>query len=173
MDGEKSIVTFIDNLTKSGLSINYDHHEIHEGNAFAVSDTRLVDTTTSKWQIQTPVDKNMHIILDVFCTGEIEANFYEGSDRTNGTTVLAKNRNRDSALLSTATVTHTPTSGTTDGTILEGIRTGATGVGSKTISIGEGRGGNEWVLKKNTKYVLTAQTFAAVYVTFKASWYET
>ena len=155
--------------------INYDHHEIHGGSSFVCLDLRNVSTATFKWQVTTPNStKYSHMVFDLDCTGEMTVLVTEGSDRTDGTALVELNRRRvGTPKVAGTIVTHTPTGGTTDGTtVLINHRSGSTGVGSKTISSGGLRGGNEFILKPNTKYVISVTTYADVWVTLDLDWYE-
>ena len=175
IDADKIKPLRMDGSTHSMQTIEYEHHEIHAGSSFVVSDVQSVSTTTMKWQITTPAStKYSHMIFGIECTGECLATITEGSDRTDGTALTEINRNRvGTPTVAGTIVTRTPTGGNTDGAItLQSLRIGATGVGSKTISAGGARGQNEFVLKPGTKYIVSAQTFAAVFVTFTADWYE-
>lgn len=154
--------------------IEYDHHEIHGGSSYTVSDVQNVDTTTMKWQVTTPdTKKQTHMVFNVECTGEMQMLVTEGSDRTDGIALSEVNRDRQSSKTAGTIITRTPTSGSTDGaTTIRTIRSGATGVGSKTISAGAGRGSSEFILKRNTKYVIAVTTYADVYVSLHLDWYE-
>jgi len=165
----------IDASTNSLQTISYEHHEIHSGSSFVCVDLQSVSTATFKWQVTTPATLvYAHMIFDIDCTGEMTVLITEGSDKTDGTALAEINRNRvGTPAAATVIVTHTPTDGTTDGaTVLVNHRSGATGVGSKTISGGGYRGGNEFVLKPSTKYVISVTTYAAVFVTLDIDWYE-
>ena len=165
----------IDTNTRAITTINYAHHKIHSGSSFVCIDLQNVDTTTFKWQVTTPAStKYAHIIFDLDCTGEMTVLITEGSDRTDGTALTELNRNRvGTPTTATVIVPHTPTGGDTDGTvILMNHRSGATGVGSKTIAAGGARGGNEFILKPATKYVISVTTYADVWVSLDLDWYE-
>ena len=165
----------IDASTNSIQTIEYEHHEIHSGSSFHTSDVRNIDTTTFKWQVTTPDStKYSHIVFNVDCTGEMLALITEGSDRTDGTALTEINRNRvGTPTVAGTIVTHTPTGGTTDGaTTIYSKRSGATAVGSRTVAAGGSRGLNEFVLKPNTKYVISVTTYADVYVSLELEWYE-
>jgi len=165
----------IDASTNTIQTIEYEHHEVHSGSSFVCSDLQNVDTTTFKWQVTTPdTTKYAHMVFDIDCTGEILVLITEGSDRTDGTALTELNRNRvGTPTAATVIVTHTPTSGSTDGaTTLVNHRSGATGVGSKTVSAGSMRGSNEFVLKPNTKYVIAVTTYADVWASLDIDWYE-
>ena len=166
----------VDNSTLSTTIIEYEHHEIHAGSSFHTSDVVSVDTTTVKWQVTTEPNTlaYSHMIFSVECTGEMLLLVTEGSDRVDGTALAEINRNRVGTPKTAGTiVTRTPTDGATDGaTTILTTRVGSTGVGSKTLSGGGARGTNEFILKPNTKYVVSVTTYAAVYVSLELEWYE-
>jgi len=165
----------LDASTEAQMIIDYAHHETHAGSSFNVCDIQNVSSTTIKYQITTPnTTKYSHMLFDIECTGEMQIIVTEGSDRVDGTALLEINRNRVGTPPTAGTiVTLTPTGGTTDGaTIIFCKRSGSTGVGSKTVSAGSSRGNNEYILKPNTKYVVSIETFADVYVTLDIDWYE-
>lgn len=165
----------IDSSTHSIQTIEYEHHEVHSGSNFKTCDVQSVDTTTMKWQITTPAGtKYSHVVFDIEGTGEISILITEGSDRIDGTALTEINRNRvGTPTVAGTIVTRTPTGGNTDGaTAILLRRTGATGVGGKTLTGGGSRGMNEFVLKPGTKYVVAVETFAAIYVSFLVDFYE-
>ncbi len=164
----------IDALSQALETITDEHHEIHQGHSYTVSDVQSVSTTTFKWQVTTPDTENFaHMIFQVDGTGEIFLVVTEGSDRTDGGALAEINRDRNSTETSDVIVTTTPTAGATDGaTTILSIRAGATGQGAKTVEGGGSRGQNEFILKRNTKYVISVTTFAAIYVTLELNWYS-
>ena len=165
----------IDSVTNTLQTINYEHHEIHSGSSFIACDVQNISTTTLKWMIVTPSStKYAHIVFDINCTGEITTLITEGADRVAGTPLTVINRNRvGTPADATVTVSRSPTDGSTDGTVtLLHLRLGATGVGNKTLTSGGNRGINEYVLKPNTKYIVSCTTYADVYVSMCLDWYE-
>jgi len=163
-----------DDSTGASSAVDYDHHELHEGSSFTVCDVQSVDTTTMKWQITTPDStKYSHMVFNPECTGEFYMLVTEASDRVDGTALVEMNRRRVGTPKVPGTiVTRTPTGGATDGAMLFAKRSGATGVAAKTVAAGSSRGTNEWILKPNTKYVVSITTYATVFVTFCVDWYE-
>jgi hypothetical protein len=163
-----------DDISRAIFTIDYAHHEIHAGSSYTVYDVRNVDTTTFKWQITTPDSPTLsHATLCVEGTGEISVTFTEGSDRTDGTALTEINRNRESNNAAGVAVTHTPTGGSTDGSVtLLAVRVGTTSAGARTASAGGARDRNEFILARNTKYVVAAETFADIYVNLILDWYE-
>jgi hypothetical protein len=164
----------LDEKTDAQITITYAHHEIHNEKAFTVSDVQSCDTTTIKWQIQTPNDdRRIHMLWDIECTGELYLVITEGSDRTGTNLLTSYNRNRNSKTKSGCTIHRAVSGGSTDGaTTIRTWRGGATGVASKVVAASGMRGSNEWILKKNTKYVISATTYSAVYVSVGWDWYE-
>ncbi len=173
MTDQVSIAYPIDRVSKSVETITHSHHEIHKGGAFTVHNVQSVSTTTFKWQVTT-LDSaiRVHMLFQVEGTGEVDLLVTEGSDRDDGGALTEINRDRTSSNVATTIVTTTPTGGSTDGatTIME-IRAGST-QGSKTAESGGSRGTNEFILKPNTKYVISVTTYAAVYITLELNWYE-
>jgi hypothetical protein len=164
-----------DSTTGAIKTIEYEHHEIHGGNSFTVADTVACDTTTVKWMVVTPnTTKYSHFIFTLTSTGEALYLVTEGADRTAGVSLSAINRRRPGIpKIAGTTVSRTPTGGTTDGsTILFSMRNGITNVASKNIEGGEARALNEWILKPNTKYIISITTYADVFVTCVLDWYE-
>ena len=47
----------LDGMTAAINTIEYEHHEVHEGNGFVVSDVQNVNTTTMKWMVTTGMSK--------------------------------------------------------------------------------------------------------------------
>ena len=164
-----------DKATYALNTIDYEHHEIHAGSSFTVSDTQACNTTTLKWMVVTPDStKYAHMLFELSSTGEATYLVTEGADRVAGTNLPAVNRRRvGTPPSSTVTVSRTPTDGTTDGaTILYSRRSGITSVASKNVEGGFARGVHEWVLKPNTKYIVSITTYAEVYVSLLLDWYE-
>jgi len=173
-DGFNYSSVVMDGVSGQNVKIDFEHYEVHEGDSYHSVNSQNVNTATFKWQVTTPnTDKFAHMIFGVQATGEVTVLITEGSDRTDGTAMGEMNRDRNSTNTAGVIVTYTPTAGATDGaTTILTTRIGATGVGSKTLSPGAARGTAEWILKKNTKYVISATTYADIWVTFIADWYE-
>jgi len=115
-----------------------------------------------------------HLVFNLSCTGEATYLVTEGSDRNAGTSLNTLNRRRIGIPnVSTITVSRTPVGGSTDGVIIIfSKRLGITGTGSKSIEGADVKSTNEWILKPNTKYVISITTYASVYVTCQLDWYE-
>jgi hypothetical protein len=165
----------VDDTTSALIGIDYSHHEVHEGSSFVVNDLQNVNTTSMQWMITTPDSlKYAHMLFNLECNGEMDVLITEGADKT-GTNALAEiNRRRVGTPPAATVVAHRVVSGgTTDGAVtILSRRGGATAAGSRTVSPGASRGDNEFVLKPNTKYIITVTTYADSWVTFAADWYE-
>jgi len=168
------LADFDDNATNAIKTIAYEHHEIHGGSSFVVSDIQNVDTTNMVWMITTPnTTKWGHMLFAFDCTGEMSIVVTEGADRTGTNALTAINRDRNSLTAATVTAHRAVSGGTTDGaTTIFSHRSGATGVASKTLTSGGLRGSNEFILAQNTKYIITVTTYANVWVTATFDWYE-
>ena len=165
----------LDDLYNALITIDLAHHRVHDGAGFTVCDTVACDTATVKWMVVTPnSNRYVHMIWGMSSTGEATFLVTGDADRTAGTPLTVVNRRRvGTPTVSTTTVSRTPTSGNTDGaTILFSDRNGATSTGSRTVATSSTRDTAEWILKPNTKYVISVTTYAAVYVTCKLDWYE-
>jgi hypothetical protein len=165
----------LDDSTHAQTTIAYEHHEVHGGSSFTVADTVACNATTVKWLITTPdTTKYAHLIFTLTSTGEATFLVTEGADRTDGTALTPINRRRvGTPTAATVTVKRGATGGTTDGaTTLFTMRNGITNVAGKNIEGSTARATNEWILKPNTKYVVSITTYADVYATMVLDWYE-
>lgn len=170
-------ITQILELVKNGngdaiTTIDFAHHEIHEGDAFTASyKVDVANGANLDLLIVTPnTDKRIHFTYVVEVELETDGAFYENVTATAGTAVAAYNRDRNSLTAATLVVTHTP-SAITEGTTI--IRSGHYGSG-KTIG-GNDRTVNEIILKKNTKYLLRLTNVianATNYMSVRLNWYE-
>jgi hypothetical protein len=156
-------------------TITRRHHEVHEGKAFHIADVQNVNSTTMQWMITTPAaPTEVHLITSVEATGEVSAELLEASDKDGTTALVPVNRKRNGSAAAT-TVHRGATGGTTDGDATQPLvrhRGGATGVGGHTLTGGGTPGSNEHILKPDTKYMMTVETFANVWVSVDLDWYE-
>lgn len=165
----------VDGIPLAVTGINWAHYEVHEGVSYSVADTVVADTTTVKWQITTPDSTTYaHLVFTLTCTGEATFLVTEGSDRNDGAPLDVVNRRRvGTPAVSSVVVSRTPVGGSTDGaTILFNMRKGITGQGAKNIEGGYTRELTEWILKPDTKYVVSITTYADVHASCQFDWYE-
>lgn len=144
----------LDASTESLMTIDYAHHEIHDGTSFWVDDVVQVDNAaTQDYLITTPdTTKYAHWGYEVNGTvGGITIELFEAADRTGTTALTLLNRNRNSATTATLAIHRGQSGGTTDGTrILWATDGTGTAAGKESGKVGEG---TERVLKRNTKYI--------------------
>lgn len=165
-------------VTNSLQTVDYAHHEIHEGDAYFIVDS--VDLSINNvydMQFTTPnTTKWIHFTFTLDCEAETEWFIYEGvTVGTPGTKITPLNHNRNV----TAT-TATFVSGITNTSVANA--NSATAVSASTQMchgiVGAGRnGGNfrhetEYVLKQGTKYCFRAIATAAGNTSFVVQWYE-
>ena len=164
----------VDASTNSLQTISYAHHEVHSGSSFVCTDVQNLEEATVQWMITTTdTTKWAHIVFDIDCTGEFLVTITEGADRTGTNLLTCVNRNRNSSTMPTMVMHRAVSGGTTDGaTTMWTHRAGATNSGGQSGSPGGSRGIEEFILKQNTKYIITIETFADVYVTFDVDFYE-
>jgi hypothetical protein len=164
----------VDRMTNTIQTIEYEHHEVHAGSSFHCSDVVACNTTTVKWLVTTPnATKWPHVIFGLRATNEVTILVTEGADRDGATPLACVNHNRNSTATATTAIHRGIADGTTDGaTTVLTARSGATGQAGKAVDAGEGRSVNEYVLKQNTKYVVSATTYGDAFVTLELDWYE-
>lgn len=153
-------------------SLDWEHYEAHEGDAFSVYLVQDVTGAGSTYNvlIVTPnTEKQTHLRYTYNCEAEFSVVLFEGTTvSANGTAKTAYNRNRNSA--STAgTEVYTGPTVTSDGTQLREAR-----VWSGGGSGGSGESIGEWILATNQKYLLrfTKAGAGTSYVSTKLWWYE-
>ena len=170
-----------DRSTAVQMSIDYAHHEAHEGSMYhAHTSAAGGSATKATISFTTPnTAKWFHVVF--FYRSNVEATFTMGEGATvtavSGTDYKARNRNRNIADASTAIsagsaggATFVTTGGTVTsfGTTVDFDHFGA---GQKTG--GESRSSNEWILKKNTTYAFEVESQAATSeVGLALTWYE-
>ena len=169
VDGKSANVVGVDSSTQTIQTIDYAHHEIHDGSYFKASATSdlsinntldflLVTPNTTKWG---------HFFFTVENESEADMKVYEANVLTsNGTAVSAINKNRNSATTASITAFLYPSIGSTGSQIY-------------TWHSGSGRGGggsdrndDEWILKQNSNYLMRITATAAGWVAIRAAWYE-
>jgi hypothetical protein len=159
-----------DDVTGAIETIDYPHHEAHEGNLFLV--WHKADVTgggTMTILVKVPAGVTAHTIFSVITESETDLGLYEGPTVSNdGTSLTAYNHKRSSTDTGDVTAFHTPTV-SVNGTQIDGRHWGSgRGVG------GEGRSSEEWLLAPSTNYlvIMTNATAQNNYISFWANWYE-
>lgn len=118
----------IDSVTESQQSISQEHHEIHEGNHYNISDYELgvAVSATIELVVTTPnTTKWGHLTFSTYSSLGATIELFEGStDIVAGTSIIPRNNNRNSINTSDFVVVKDPTS-ITDGTRAAGFLAGA------------------------------------------------
>ena len=164
-------------FTGAVRNIDNDHAYIHEGKLFSATYKATLTAGSSIYiSFTTPnTDKVVHYRPASLTTSadNVTSLFFEGGTFTGGSPLIAVNRNRNS--LSTAEVLiNTGVTSTLDGTLLHtGFLGGGVGVG-QSRSGGELGETQEWVLKKNTVYLikLTNGSTSSNTLCLGGRWYE-
>jgi len=161
----------IDDVSQSIQTIDYVHHEIHEGNAYFVSGYTELDTDgTLTFCVTTNATTQPHMTWDITTSGKGNMVVYEGSSISGGAAVTAYNSNRGSSNTSTLTIVSGPTVNTT-GTL---IASSGFGGGTKQNPFGGSSAQrSEIMLATSTIYqwTITAEADNNV-IDYIGSWYE-
>jgi hypothetical protein len=151
-----------DRSTESLMTIDYAHHEIHDGTMFSYDDVITLGSGATQDYVITVPDTTTwpHLAFDIeSCDGGMTFELYEGTDKVGTTLQTTYNRNRNSATTATTTIHKGQSGGTTDGTRI-GWRSSGTGAAGGKVSgqVGEA---TERVMKRNTKYIVRITSKAA------------
>ena len=172
-----------DSTTNATKTVDYPHHEVHDGRAFVVTDvSELGDGGIRRIRFQTPDTTRWSHMIPTITTGlAAQAWLYEATTLQHvvANVLTPRNRNRNSTNVSGMTICHTPlgNSSSSSGEAVEVIlATQAWGTPGKGASPGFGgsaRGSAEWVLKQNTAYLVEVISAAASNaVSIELDWYE-
>lgn len=162
-----------DHTTEAHTTVDYPHHETHEGSAFnAIFDVTLGVGAVANLLVVTPAQSVWNGRAHVEFSGSSDDNmiltFHEDADYAGGTAVVAYNRRRDSSKTSNLTIT----SDSTDqggGTGTE-LWHGTAGAFKEVSDTGSGR--HEWILAPNSRYLLFLAGANGDVVALSYSWYE-
>lgn len=166
----------IDQTTDAGASIDYEHKEVHTGDAFYVTSTDELDTETVTClsdRFYTPnTTEWMHFLFIIETVGQSTIEIREGITDVLETNAGIYNRNRNfSDALATMRHEMVPATAATGGTVIYSWRTGSAANNGR--SPGFVRATGELVLKSNTAYevrvttAVNSNTVSAYY-----TWYE-
>lgn len=154
-----------DASTNKLVTVEYSHHELHDGSSFTCHYNQEVTDTNDRSIVAftTPADKEIHMVVHVSSTAASDFFILEGATCTaaSGTDLTIFNKDRNSTKTSLLTsmdgtagaasyYTLTTDTGCSGGTELYHEYIGAGRVGS--AAAGSSRGTEEWILKKNTVY---------------------
>lgn len=168
-----SQVPRVDAATHTLQTITYEHHEIHAGSHFFYADSVELGSGVSQVYLITTPDTTRwaHLVFSATGSAITTIDLYEGADRTGDTAQTAYNNNRNSATEATVTIHKGITGGTTDGTRIYTLKSGAATAQSRTPVIVQRD--SEIILKQNTKYLLRITSGTAANLTnLQLEWYE-
>jgi len=171
-------VARIDPSTNSLQTIEYEHHEIHSGSHFFISDVAdIAINTVFDIQFTTPnTTEWVHFTFKLDCEAETEWYIYENvTIVTPGTGITPLNNNRNSAHASTATVasiSNTSVANANADTTVAAATVLMHGIIGAGRSGGDDQRSREIILKQNEDYCFRAIANAAGYVDFTMDWYE-
>jgi len=170
-----NIIGPIDEFTGSINTIDYAHHEAHQGSHFFYSSHHdLLKNGVDEHLIITPdTTKWAHMLYNFASTaGQVHVELSEDATYSDvGVLDASFNRNRNFPDNNTTFVYDDPTI-TTQGTVIYSTKLGAD---DKKVSIGGGaRGSKEIILKQNTVYLLriTELNVESTIINIDLDWYE-
>jgi len=195
MQGKTSDTTHqvarIDSSTHGQIVIDYEHHEVHDGDAFTCNYSNDVTNIGEMTAIafNTPnTTKYIHLTFSAESTGGATFALYESTsiDVGEGSALTIYNRNRNSDTLSTITSITNPVVANKATSYNETQAAGANittstrllyhiiGSGGNQPTAGQTRSQTEFILKKNTQYavVMSSLTNDDASHTITLVWYE-
>lgn len=165
----------IDTMTGAVTTIEYEHHEIHEGNHYYVSGFETEATGANITFGLTAPDSPIlcHVTIDVFGTSQTEIYLYEGSVFVGGAAVTPANNNRNSTTTSTLVIAKDPAV-ITYGTLIYSQSSGLAGTTPAKSDLNALHDRNrEIILKRNTKYtVVIVSRDDGNIISYAGEWYE-
>lgn len=168
----------VDASTEALQSIIYEHHEIHLGVNYEITEVaNLAINNVRDIRITTPnTTEYGHFIFGIIGENETEYYLYEGvTIVTAGTLITPINNNRNSANVSSMIVDYidnTSVSNANADTTVAGATTLKHGVLGSNRDGGENSHDREIILKANTVYCMRLIANAAGYINYDLSWYE-
>lgn len=147
-------------------TIDRVHAEVHDGDFYSIT---TYGTLTANQVLRLLIDtqnKNQHYFGEVYTSGPIVLNLYEGcyASATAGL-ISVNNKNRTSSHVAVLKC-YSTVAITTNGTMLinamiVGNTGGGVGQNAVVASTNNIREGSEWILKKNTNYLLSITNTAS------------
>ncbi len=160
----------IDPLSASLVTIDHPHHEIHDGNAFTACKISTHGAGASpNILIVTPNEvEEVHFIFLAVSDNVLQVDFYESPDYSGGDSLEAFIRNRNLSHPSNLTLTTDATDdGSGKGTKIWTFKAGV----NRTVTTSESAR-FEFILKRDTKYLLETIGVNNDNITALLEWYE-
>jgi hypothetical protein len=168
----------VDATTNASMTIDFSHHEIHEGDHFNVTGSTVLGATEiCEFIVKTPnTTKWVHLIWDYQSTASVFTHVaYEAVtvSTTPSVVVTPQNNNRNSSNTSGLLIWRSTGTAVTSSTILVGPFTvGVSGNAQSRVG-GSASHLQERILKQNTWYIWRFTNGAdAQTINFRANWYE-
>ncbi len=159
-----------DKATGVVVTIASPHNKIHDGDAYTTCKLFTHGAGDSpNLLIVTPSSRKLsHFVFQIISDDVLQVDLYEGADYAGGGALTAFNRYRDSNNTRSLTITSdaTDTAGG-KGTLIWTFKAGA----NKTVTNTESDR-FEFILKRNTKYLLEAVGANGDLITYLLDWYE-
>lgn len=159
-----------DSLTKGLLTMDYPHHEVHEGDAYAYCENNTLNNgNVRKIHLKTAnTEKWNHLIIGIRGSGEFNYKLHEAPTIVSaGTAVTPRNRNRNKPDAAAMSAYHTPLHSTSGTKICE------VHAGNGNNTPGDDRSTQEWILKKGTSYILFVTSEAVSNdINIDLNWYQ-
>jgi hypothetical protein len=166
-----------DPISDIPVMIDFDHHQIHEGESFAYLFYGAVNSASKDFRLVVPnvaaTTRTPHLIWEVVADAAALALLYEAPTWTAGGVAagVTYNKNRNSASAPGTVVYVTGGTALTVNALGTLIDTGMIFSG-KFAAGGQDRALMEWVLKSNTEYLFRVTTTGNTNVIVRLHWYE-
>jgi len=163
----------LDKATNAIETIEYEHHEIHNGSHFYYNDsTSLNAAATQNYLLTTPnTTKWAHLVFAATGSLITQVDLYENSNRVGTTVQKVFNSDRNSTTDATVIVHKDTSGGTTNGTLIWTMKSGNT-TGQSRVGLTAERS-NEIILGQNKKYLfIITSSSASNLINIQLQWYE-
>lgn len=157
------------------ITIDYPHHEVHEGNTYQVTTYTGTVANGDSWGLLislTGASKNAHAVFEYACGGDAEIRFYENVTGSNyGTKMTSHNLDHASSNTAQVEVFRNPTITVLNDIVFNVLSPGGSG---GTASGGVFRSGTEHILAAGKRYYLQAINRAGTSkpMSVGIQWYE-
>ena len=181
-DGTNFVPVRLDGSTHATNTIDYAHHEVHDGSSFTAEHNAAGGSATKATiSFTTPAGtKYFHIVIEARTNVAAVYTLGEGATVTaeSGTNYLARNKRRV-ATMNVSTVLPAGSVPATAGNVTVGGTVTDFGTVLETFQVGSGRVGDnargvdEWILAPSTVYAIEMESQAATSeVRVSIHWYE-
>lgn len=173
--GAIGIVTEIDAVTNSLMTVAYEHHEIHSGNHYLIQKAETIGSGDSIcFVVKTPnTTKWAHFLFSVSSSAQASLHVMENYGSAVGDTLTAVNNNRNSDNVSGLVFEVNPTSPSLVSADTLAVHFLGSGTNPSQARTGSGTRSEELLLKQDTKYLFEIKSQSASNrIDLEANWYE-